>query len=183
MKTLRSKLKNHQSLTKNQDKMEKKPKLIIYPHPLLRKKALPIKKIDEKLFQLVEKMKETLFFYEGLGLAANQIGVLKSIFIVNLTGNKEKPKILAVINPEIVAKDGEVEDYEGCLSIPNVREIVLRPKRVVIKGISLDEKEMVLEGKGLLARCFLHEYEHLCGILFIDHLSELRKKFILNQLK
>ncbi|MCX7836382.1 MAG: peptide deformylase [candidate division WOR-3 bacterium] len=162
--------------------MEEKPKLITYPNPILRKKALPIKKIDEKIFQLVKEMEKTLFYYEGLGLAANQIGALKSLFIVNLSNNKEKPRILTIINPEIIKKEGEVEDYEGCLSIPNVREIILRPKIVVIKGITLDEKEIVLEGKNLLARCFLHEYEHLCGILFIDHLSEIRKKFILNQI-
>lgn len=163
--------------------MEKKPKLIIYPNPLLRKKASKIKKIDEKIFQLVKEMERTLLYYEGLGLAANQIGSLKSLFIVNLSGNKEKPKILSIINPEIVHQEGEIEDYEGCLSIPNIREIILRPKIVIIKGITLEEKEITLEGKNLLARCFLHEYEHLCGILFIDHLSELRKKFILNQIE
>lgn len=163
--------------------MEEKPKLITYPNPILRKKASKIKKIDNKIFQLVKEMERTLFYYEGLGLAANQIGVLKSLFIVNLGSEKEKPKILAIINPEIIKQEGEIEDYEGCLSIPNVREIVLRPKIVVIKGITLDEKEIVLEGKNLLARCFLHEYEHLCGVLFIDHLSEFRKKFILNQIK
>lgn len=163
--------------------MEEKPKLITYPNPILRKKASLIKKIDEKIFQLVQEMEKTLFYYEGLGLAANQIGVLKSLFIVNLSGDKEKPKILAIINPEIVYQEGEIEDYEGCLSIPNIREIVLRPKIVVVKGITLDEKEITLEGKNLLARCFLHEYDHLQGILFIDHLSELRKKFVLSQLK
>lgn len=161
--------------------MEKKPNLIIYPNPILRKKAKPIKKIDKKIIELIEEMKKTLLYYDGLGLAANQIGVLKSVFIVNLNVNKEKPNILAIINPEIVETSGEVEDYEACLSIPNVREIVLRPKVVVIKGISLDEREIILEGKYLLARCFMHEYDHLCGILFIDHLNELRKKFILNQ--
>lgn len=163
--------------------MEKKPKLITYPNPILRKKTAKVTKIDEKITQLVKEMEKTLLYYEGLGLAANQIGFLKSLFIVNLSSDKDKPKILTIINPEIVHQEGEVEDYEGCLSIPNVREIVLRPKIVVVKGIGLDEKELVLEGKNLLARCFLHEYEHLSGILFIDHLSEIRKKFILNQIK
>ncbi len=163
--------------------MEEKPKLITYPNPLLRKKCSQVKKIDEKIIQLVKKMEKTLFYYDGLGLAANQIGVLKSLFIVNLSGDKEKPKILTIVNPEIIHQEGEIEDYEGCLSIPNIREIVLRPKIVVVKGITLDEKEITLEGKNLLARCFLHEYDHLQGILFIDHLSEIRKKFILNQIK
>ncbi|MEO0097465.1 MAG: peptide deformylase [candidate division WOR-3 bacterium] len=163
--------------------MGEKPKLITYPNPLLKKKASKIKKIDEKIFQLVKEMEKTLFYYEGLGLAANQIGVLKSLFIVNLSADKEKPRILTIVNPEIIHQEGEIEEYEGCLSIPNIREIVLRPKIVIVKGITLDEKEITLEGKNLLARCFLHEYDHLQGILFIDHLSEIRKKFILNQIK
>lgn len=131
--------------------------------PILRKKSRKIEKIDERIKTLVNDMRETMYHAEGIGLAAPQVGILKRVIIIDIG---EGPIVL--INPEIIAREGEQEEIEGCLSIPGKSGIVKRPGKVVVKGLNLKGEEVKLEGEDLLARAFCHEIDHLEGVLFTD---------------
>ncbi|MCD6408211.1 peptide deformylase [bacterium] len=145
-----------------------------YGDPVLRKKSEEVKDIDEKLIKLINSMKETLMDRKGVGLAAVQIGVLKRIFIAY---NPEVEKLITVINPEIVETQGEEIDMEGCLSFPEIYFSIKRASKTVVKGYNEDGKEIIVEGKGILSRCFQHEIDHLDGTLIIDYATEEEKKF------
>ena len=145
-----------------------------YGDPILRKKSKEVKDIDEKLIKLINSMKETLIDRRGVGLAAVQIGVLKRIFIAY---NPEVEKLITVINPEIIEMSGEEIDLEGCLSFPEIYFSIKRASKTVVKGYNEDGKEIIVEGKGILSRCFQHEIDHLDGILIIDYATEEEKKF------
>ncbi|MFN4226897.1 MAG: peptide deformylase [Candidatus Ratteibacteria bacterium] len=152
-----------------------------YGENILRKRAEEVKDIDDKVRKLIKSMKETLISVKGLGLAANQVGILKRIFIAY---DKEKGNLITVINPEIVDKNQEeIIDFEGCLSFPEIYFSINRNKMVTIKGINENGKEIIIEGKDLLARCFQHEIDHLNGILIIDYASEQEKKYYEKKLK
>ncbi len=147
---------------------------------ILRKKAEEVRNIDDKILRIIKSMKETLISVNGIGLAANQIGILKRIFIAY---DKEKENLITVINPEIVdAKEIEI-DLEGCLSFPEIYFSISRNKVVTVKGINENGKEIIIEGKDLLARCFQHEIDHLNGILIIDYASEQEKKYYQEKLE
>lgn len=152
-----------------------------YGENILRKRAEEVKDIDDKVRKLIKSMKETLISVKGLGLAANQVGILKRIFIAY---DKEKGNLITVINPEIVDKNQEeIIDLEGCLSFPEIYFSINRNKKVTVKGINEDGKDIIIEGKDLLARCFQHEIDHLNGILIIDYASEQEKKYYEKKLK
>ncbi|MCM8767584.1 MAG: peptide deformylase [Candidatus Omnitrophica bacterium] len=147
---------------------------------ILRKKAEEVRNIDDKILRIIKSMKETLISVNGIGLAANQVGILKRIFIAY---DKEKENLITVINPEIVdAKEIEI-DLEGCLSFPEIYFSISRNKVVTVKGINENGKEIIIEGKDLLARCFQHEIDHLNGILIIDYASEQEKKYYQEKLE
>ncbi|MCM8833469.1 MAG: peptide deformylase [Candidatus Omnitrophica bacterium] len=147
---------------------------------ILRKKAEEVRNIDDKILRIIKSMKETLISANGVGLAANQVGILKRIFIAY---DKEKENLITVINPEIVdAKEIEI-DLEGCLSFPEIYFSISRNKVVTVKGINENGKEIIIEGKDLLARCFQHEIDHLNGILIIDYASEQEKKYYQEKLE
>lgn len=145
-----------------------------YGEEVLRKKSKEVENIDEKLLKLIDSMKETLRYYNGLGLAAPQVGVSKRIFIAL---NTETDKIITVINPEIVYTTGEEIDLEGCLSFPEIYISIKRPKKVTVKGLNEEGEEIIVEGEGILARCFNHEIDHLDGVLLIDYASEEERKY------
>lgn len=145
-----------------------------YGDEILRKKAEKVEEVDERIFKLIKSMKDTLIKVKGLGLAAPQVGVSKKIFVAY---DKEKENLVTVINPEIVEKEGEIIDFEGCLSFPEIYFSICRAKRVIVKGINEEGKEIYVEGNNLLARCFQHEIDHLEGILIIDYASEEEKKY------
>jgi peptide deformylase len=144
-----------------------------YGEEILRKKAEEVKNIDGKIEKLIRSMKETLFYSKGIGLAAPQVGVSKRIFIAY---DKEKNNLITVINPEIIEKEGEDIDLEGCLSFPEIYFSIKRAKRVVIKGYNEKGKEIIVEGYDLISRCFQHEIDHLNGILIIDYATEIEKE-------
>lgn len=163
----------------------------LYGDPILRKKTQPVKKIDDSIKKIIADLKVTMITQDGLGLAANQIGELVSIFCFNpkpvdvknesATPNDIEP--IVVINPEIVKREGKEEREEACLSIPGIVEVVLRASEVLIKGLDENGKPIQIKGKGLLARVFQHEIDHLNGILFIDHLSPIRQQMLKKQLE
>ncbi|MGC8977091.1 MAG: peptide deformylase [Candidatus Ratteibacteria bacterium] len=145
-----------------------------YGEKILRKKSEEIKNIDEKILKLINSMKQTLIFVKGIGLSAVQVGILKRVFIAY---DKEKNNFITVINPEIVEKKGEIIDLEGCLSFPEIYFSINRAKEITIKGLNENGKEIIVEGKNIMARCFQHEIDHLNGILIIDYASQDEKDF------
>jgi|SRR3990172_6668333 len=157
--------------------------ILIYGAPALRQKARPVTAVDGAVQRLIDDMVETMYAAPGVGLAANQVGILQRVIVVNPTEGQEPEGLVAIINPEIVLAEGETVAEEGCLSIPDVREEVARPRRVVVKGIRRDEKPLELEAADLPARILQHEIDHLDGVLFIDRLSPAKKTLLKRQLK
>jgi len=142
---------------------------------VLRRVAGEVREINDEIRELCTDMVETMGAAHGVGLAANQIGRALRIITLEMGGEKEKDP-LVIINPEIIVVEGEDAGEEGCLSIPGFYEIVKRGKKVVLKGKDVEGKECTVEGNDLLARAMQHEVDHLNGILFIDHLSPIKKQ-------
>lgn len=145
-----------------------------YGDEILRKKSKEVENIDGKIEKLINSMKETLIKVNGIGLAAVQVGVLKRIFVAY---DREKENFITLINPTILEKKEEEIDMEGCLSFPDIYFSITRAKKVVVKGINEKGKEVIVEGEGIMARCFQHEIDHLNGVLIIDYASEREKDF------
>jgi len=135
--------------------------------PILRKVAREVTEINERIKTLLEDMVETMYEYDGVGLAAPQVGILRRVIVIDVG---EGP--IKMINPEIIEQEGEIVDTEGCLSIPNKSGTVKRPEKVKVKYLDENGVERILEGTGLLARAICHEVDHLNGILFIDKMIE-----------
>lgn len=158
--------------------------ILIYGNPMLREKAEPIDNLNGQIIQLCQDMHETLIAANGLGLAAPQVGIAQRLIIV---GDPQDPKcehITAIVNPEVVESYGGEESFEeGCLSIPEVRGEVLRPKKVIIQGYDLEGRPIQIETEGMVARALQHEVDHLNGILFIDYLGPAAKTLIKPKLK
>jgi len=151
-----------------------------YPDPVLRETASPIKRVTDDIRKLSLDMLETMKVSNGAGLAANQIGVPIRLIVIDayLTQDK-KPFIL--INPEIIEMESEIIEEEGCLSVPHYYEFVKRAKKVYVKAMDLDENAFEIKCEGPLAKAFQHEIDHLNGILFIDHLSPVKKNIFKRQ--
>ena len=154
-----------------------------YGNEVLRKVAEPVEEINDEIRQIVVDMLEAMYKFEGVGIAAPQIGISKRIIIIDTEPSNPASKPLVLINPEIVEKDGEIGEDEGCLSVPEIRGEVKRAEKVVVEGIDLEGNEIRVEGTELLARALQHEIDHINGKLFIDHLSRLKKQLIKNQLR
>ncbi|MBJ6750832.1 peptide deformylase [Geomonas anaerohicana] len=150
-------------------------KILTYPDPELKKRSLPVTVITDKTRELVRDMAETMYDAPGVGLAAPQIGVHQRVVVIDVSGKDENPELIVAINPEIVHAEGEAYEEEGCLSVPKFSANVRRHARVVVKMLNLDGEEVVIRADDLLAIAFQHEIDHLDGVLFIDHLSPLKK--------
>lgn len=135
------------------------------PDPVLRETAKPVPKITSNIHKLLNDMADTMYDAEGVGLAAPQIGILKRVIVVDVG---DEHGLIELINPEIIAMEGEQLGQEGCLSIPGLRGDVNRALKVTIKGLNRDGEEVVITGTELLARAFQHEVDHLNGVLFTD---------------
>ncbi len=157
----------------------------IYPDEVLKKEAQRVEDFNSELRELVGDMFDTMYKKGGVGLAANQVGVLKRVFIVDLNSGKEGQgrEKLVFINPEIIHSEGEDVAQEGCLSLPGLWKKVKRAKRVVIKAQDLEGREFQMEAEGLLARALQHELDHLNGMVFIDRLSPLQRRLALEKYK
>ncbi len=157
-------------------------KILTMPDPVLRKVSEPVKLVDAKIKKLMDDMLETMYAAPGIGLAAVQIGILKRVIVIDLSKEGEKKTPMFIINPEIISKSTELISYEeGCLSIPNQFAEVKRPSTCKINFLDYSGKQSELDADGLLATCIQHEIDHLNGILFIDHLSKLKKDLILKK--
>lgn len=150
--------------------------IIVLPDARLRQKSDPVETVDDTARALVDDMLETMYAAPGIGLAAIQIAVPKRVLVVDVAKEGTPPEPLGVINPEIVWSSEELSSYnEGCLSIPDYYEEVERPARVRVRFLDRNGSECELEAEGLLATCLQHEIDHLNGVLFIDHLSKLKR--------
>ena len=154
-----------------------------YGDQVFRQKTKPVEEINEEILQLIADMKKTMLEKEGLGLAANQIGVPLSVIAVNPKGAGVDQEPFVVINPELVKSSGEIEREEGCLSVPGINEVVARPAKVTVRGINEEGKPIEINAEGLLARVFMHELDHINGVFFVNHLGKTRFDLLQNQLK
>jgi peptide deformylase len=158
-------------------------KIITYPDPVLRRKAEPVTEFDESLKQLATDLAETMYDAPGAGLAANQIGVCRQIVIIDVSKNKEEKKHLVLVNPEIIEKEGCQLDEEGCLSVIDLTANVERYSKLLVRSQDLDGKVWEFQAEDFFARVIQHEIDHLRGILFVDHLSTLKRSLYKRRLK
>ncbi|KWV50455.1 MULTISPECIES: peptide deformylase [Rhizobium] len=156
--------------------------LIILPDPLLRQVSKPIERVDADLQRLADDMLETMYDAPGIGLAAIQIGVPRRMLVIDVSREGEEKQPLVFVNPEVVASTDERSVYEeGCLSIPDYYAEVERPATVTVKYLDRDGKEQTVQADGLLATCLQHEIDHLNGVLFIDHISRLKRDMVIKK--
>jgi peptide deformylase len=155
-------------------------------NPILERPAEPVTEFDTpELHQLVEDMFETMYASHGVGLAAPQINLGKRMTVIDITGAEDglEPERIVLINPEVIAKEGKQTGEEGCLSIPGFREPVSRARRATVRARNVKGETFEITGDDLLARAFLHEIDHLNGILFINHLSALKRDLIKRKIR
>ncbi len=163
--------------------MKSKLSLVIYPNPILQQKALPVAKITPELVDIANQMLDLMYESFGIGLAGNQVGILQQIIVVDLQINDEKNPMI-FFNPKIIySSEAHKEVEEGCLSLPNLKEMVSRPDIIEIEYVDINNNVCKLKAEGLLAVCLQHEIDHLNGILFIDKVSKIKKNFLLKKFK
>lgn len=157
--------------------------ILTYPNPVLRQKAKKVTKFDKELKKLAEDMGETMYDAPGIGLAANQIGVLQQIIVVDVTEPDDEKKFAAYVNPVISEGEGSDVDEEGCLSVIDYTSQVKRFKKIKVTAQDIDGNPMEFEAEDRLARIFQHEVDHLHGKLFIDLISTLKRSLYKKKLK
>lgn len=153
--------------------------LRIIPDPVLRQKAAPVAEVDQRIARLMADMVETMYADHGIGLAANQVGVLERVIVIDLSEERDGTETLCMANPTIVWTSDEKFTYcEGCLSIPEQYADVTRPKSIRVAYLDQTNRAQEIEASDLLSQCIQHEIDHLNGVLFIDYLSPLKRSII-----
>jgi peptide deformylase len=156
--------------------------ILTYPDDILKQKALPVETVDDEIRTLVDDMAETMYSAPGVGLAANQVGVLKRVVTIDVTYTDGTPNLIVLINPEIVSKDGNCLSEEGCLSLPGITEEVERAERVAVRALNRNGEPFELTAEGFLASAVQHELDHLEGVVLLDKLSFLKKRMLTREL-
>jgi peptide deformylase len=151
-------------------------KILEFPDQRLKNMAQPIVRVDKQVQQLADDMAETMYDAPGIGLAAPQVAAGQRLIVVDVSENRND--LMVLVNPEIIARSGEEEMKEGCLSVPGVLETVRRAEKITLRATTVQGKLIELEADGLLAVCIQHEIDHLNGTLFVDHLSRLKQNLI-----
>ncbi len=158
--------------------------IIVAPDPRLNQPCEKVASVDADLVRLMDDMLETMYAAPGIGLAAPQVGVLKRIVVIDVSKDPDHPKPMQLVNPEITWASDELTDYEeGCLSLPDHYSQVTRPARVRVRYMDRTGETQEIEADGLLAVCLQHEMDHLEGVLFVDHISKLKRNVILRKLQ
>lgn len=158
--------------------------ILVAPHPVLKQTAKPVAAVDKRVVTLMRDMLETMYSADGLGLAAPQIGVSERIIVLDVHEKDAPPAPLMMVNPEIIAEGPDLKVYEeGCLSLPEQFSDVVRPAAVTVRYLDETGTSRDLEADGLLAVCIQHEIDHLNGVLFVDHLSTLKRGIIMRRLQ
>ena len=164
-----------------QSAMTIKP-LIILPDPLLREVSRPVETVDSEILRLADDMLETMYDAPGIGLAAIQVGVPRRMLVIDLAKEGEAPQPQVFMNPEVLTSSDARSVYEeGCLSIPDYFAEVERPATITVQYLGRDGKQQIVEADGLLATCLQHEIDHLNGVLFIDHISRLKREMVVKK--
>ena len=157
--------------------------IIIAPDPRLKKRAAAVEAVDGEIRRLMDDMLETMYAAPGIGLAAPQLGVLNRVIVVDTARKDEAPAPLCLANPELLGVGGAEASYEeGCLSLPDQFADVVRPESCRLRYLDKDNQVQEMEAEGLLATCIQHEMDHLEGLLFVDHISALKRNMILRRL-
>lgn len=159
-------------------------KIVKYGDPVLEKPCAPVTDFNSKeLQELVDGMFETMYAAKGVGLAAPQVGVSQQLTVIDVSAGEDPTQKLVLINPEIVAKEGSQTGEEGCLSIPGFREDVTRAMKATVRAKNLQGEDIEITGEELLARAMQHEIDHLRGVLFLQHLSPLKRDLIKRKIR
>lgn len=158
-------------------------RILKYGASELRTVSKPVDVFDAELEKIAKNMIETMYGAPGIGLAAAQIGLNIRLATIDLSVGEDPSQLIVICNPEILWTEGEQKNDEGCLSVPDFSEPVVRPLKMSLKGLNLKGEEITYQAEGLLARCFSHEIDHLNGVLFVDHLSPLKRTLIRNKIR
>jgi len=154
-----------------------------FPHPILKKRSEAVGRIDEGVGKLIHDMRETMYEAGGIGLAACQVGVPRRVIVLDVSPMDPQHSFFALINPEIISEEGEIDHEEGCLSVPDCLEKVKRKEKVCVRGLSPEGMEMEIKGDGILAIALQHEIDHINGVLILDRVSRLKREIYRNKLK
>lgn len=154
-----------------------------YPDPVLSQKAEPVTVIDDEIKTLARDMAATMYDAPGIGLAAPQVGISRRLVVIDCSPKEEEPELITAINPEIIGAEGQVNEEEGCLSVPGYYAPVSRSACVRVRYTDLEGKTVERDAEDLLAVAFQHELDHLDGVLFVDHLSSLKKSIFRKKYK
>ena len=158
--------------------------ILVVPDPVLKQVSTPVEAVDDELRALMDDMLETMYAAPGIGLAAIQVGVAKRVIVMDLARAEEEPQPRYYVNPEILWASEETAPYEeGCLSVPEIYDEVERPARVKLRYFDYNGKQVEEDAEGLFAVCIQHEMDHLQGVLFIDHLSRLKREQAVKKVK
>jgi len=157
--------------------------ILKYPHPTLKKRSETVSRIDEDVRKLIHDMRETMHAAGGIGLAACQVGVSRRVIVLDVGPMDPQHSFFALINPELVSGEGEIDHEEGCLSVPEYLEKIKRKEKVCVKGFSPEGKEIEIMGDGILAIALQHEIDHTNGILILDRVSRLKREIYRDRLK
>jgi peptide deformylase len=157
--------------------------ILKYGRDVLHHQAETVEALTPDLDRLIEDMIETMYAAPGVGLAAPQVGSPLRIFVVDVSAGRDPDGLIVMVNPAIVEREGEQSEEEGCLSVPGFNATVIRPERMVVKGLNREGHEHVCEGTGLLARAFQHEMDHLDGTLFVDRLRGIKRELIVGRIR
>jgi peptide deformylase len=157
--------------------------IIVAPDPRLKQVAKPVAKVDDDVRRLMDDMLETMYDAPGIGLAAPQVGVQKRVIVLDIARDNEPPQPLRMANPQVIAASDELVVYEeGCLSLPQQYSEVERPARVTVAYLDETGKKRTMDAEAMLATCIQHEIDHLDGVLFVDHISRVKRSIILRKL-
>jgi len=158
--------------------------ILIAPHPTLKKTAKPVAAVDNRVRRLMDDMLETMYSSDGIGLAGPQVGALERIVVIDIQNKDEESNPLFLANPEIVWSSSQtIVHEEGCLSVPQQYAEVTRPEAVRVRYLDRDNKVQEMDAVDTLAVCLQHEIDHLNGVLFVDHLSSLKRNMILRKVQ
>jgi peptide deformylase len=157
--------------------------IVKWPDPVLDTPADPVTEFDEQLKQLVGDMFETMYAAPGVGLAAVQVGVAKRLFVMDCSGGKNPEERIVLINPEVLAAEGDQNGEEGCLSFPGIFTPVERSLRAVVRAQDINGNEFEIDAEELTARCMLHETDHCDGIVFLDKMSSIKRELVKRKIR
>jgi peptide deformylase len=157
--------------------------ILVWPHPVLKQKAQPVANVNDEVRTLIKDLFESMYAADGVGLAAPQIGVLKNVIVLDTTPRQPEARPVAMVNPEILSLEGKLTYREGCLSVPGEAEEVERAAVVTVRFLDENGNEQTLRCEGLLAVAVQHETDHLKGVMFVDHISSLKRELIRKRMK